>query len=60
MYCGGQRGHHPPAEGDSRADDNKYIEIYSGLEPGELVVVGSFEGLEDGMKVEADVEGDES
>ena len=41
------------------ADDNKYIEIYSGLEPGELVVVGSFEGLEDGMKVEADVEGDE-
>ena len=41
------------------ADDNKYIEIYSGLEPGELVVVGSFEGLEDGMKVEAEVEGDE-
>lgn len=41
------------------ADDNKYIEIYDGLEPGELVVVGSFEGLEEGMKVEAEVEGDE-
>ena len=41
------------------ADDGKYIEIYRGLEPGELVVSGSFEGLEDGMKVEAEIEGDE-
>lgn len=42
------------------ADDNKYIVIYEGIEPGEVVVVGSFEGLEEGMKVEAEIEGEDA
>ncbi len=42
------------------ADDDKYIEIYEGLDEGEIVVVGSFEGLEDGMKVEAELEGEDA
>ena len=40
-------------------DDNEQIEILSGLEPGEVVVVESFEGLTDGTKVEVTLEGDE-
>ena len=34
------------------ADDGKWIEIYEGLSTGDVVVVGSLEGLADGMKVE--------
>ena len=42
------------------ANDGKYIEISAGLSEGEQVVVGSFEGLEDGMKVDAElVEGEQ-
>lgn len=41
------------------ADDSKYIEIYEGLQPGDLVVVGSFEGLEEGMRVKVVAEGDD-
>ena len=37
------------------ADDGKYIEIFKGLSEGEQVVVGSFDGLEDGMKVDAEL-----
>ncbi len=37
------------------ANDGKYIEISAGLSEGEQVVVGSFEGLEDGMKVDAEL-----
>ena len=40
------------------ADDKKYIEIYDGLVEGDTVIVGNLEGLEDGMKVDAEVEGD--
>lgn len=40
-------------------DDNEQIEILRGLEPGEVVVVESFEGLTDGTKVEVTLEGDE-
>ena len=32
------------------ADDQKYIEIYEGLEEGDSVIVGNLEGLEDGMR----------
>lgn len=37
-------------------DDGKYIEILSGLNAGEIVVVENFEGLEDGVKVEVTIE----
>ena len=37
------------------ANDGKYIEIFDGISEGEQVVVGSFEGLEDGMKVDAEL-----
>lgn len=37
------------------ANDGKYIEIFAGLSEGEQVVVGSFEGLEDGMQVDAEL-----
>ena len=40
------------------ADDKKYIEIYDGLMEGDTVIVGNLDGLEDGMKVDAEVEGD--
>lgn len=40
------------------ADDKKYIEIYDGLVEGDTVIVGNLDGLEDGMKVDAEVEGD--
>ena len=38
------------------ANDGKYIEILSGLAEGDVVVVESFEGLEDGVKVNVAVE----
>ena len=38
------------------ANDGKYIEILSGLKENEVVVVESFEGLEDGLKVEINFE----
>ena len=41
--------------GSAGANDGKYIEIFSGLSEGERVVVGSFEGLEEGMKVDAEL-----
>jgi len=41
------------------ADDQKYIEIYEGLEEGDIVIVGNLEGLEDGMRVDAALEGDD-
>ena len=40
------------------ADDKKYIEIYDGLVEGDTVIVGNLDGLEDGMKVDAEVEGE--
>ncbi|ORT99738.1 Secretion protein HlyD [Anaerovibrio sp. JC8] len=40
-------------------DDGKQIEIVSGLQPGDVVAVGNFEGLSDGMKVDITLEGDE-
>ena len=39
------------------ANDQKYIAVYSGLEEGDIVVVESFDGLEDGMQVEVTLEG---
>jgi hypothetical protein len=41
-----------------QSDDKKYIEIYDGLVEGDTVIVGNLDGLEDGMKVDAEVEGD--
>ena len=41
-------------------DDNKQIEVLEGLEPGDIVITGSFDGLTDGMKVDVTLEGDES
>ena len=38
------------------ANDGKYIEILSGLAEGDVVVVESFEGLEDGVKVDVVME----
>ena len=38
------------------ANDGRYIEILSGLTEGEAVVVESFDGLEDGMKVDVSIE----
>ena len=40
------------------ADDEKYIEIYDGLVEGDTVIVGNLEGLEDGMRVDAELEGE--
>lgn len=40
------------------SDDQQYIEIYDGLVEGDMVIVGNLEGLEDGMLVDAEVEGD--
>lgn len=40
-------------------DDNKQIEVLQGLEPGDIVITGSFDGLTDGMKVDVTLEGDE-
>ncbi|SDZ97605.1 efflux RND transporter periplasmic adaptor subunit [Selenomonas ruminantium] len=42
------------------ADDDKYIEIREGLSEGDIVLVGNFEGLEDGMKAEIVLEGENS
>ena len=39
-------------------DDGEYIEIISGLKTGDVVVTSGTDGLEDGMKVEAEIEGD--
>ena len=41
-------------------NDGKYIEIISGLNENEVVVLESFEGLEDGLKVEINFEEDEN
>ena len=38
------------------ANDGRNIEILSGLAEGEVVVVESFDGLEDGMKVDVSLE----
>lgn len=38
------------------ANDGKYIEILSGLVEGDVVIVESFEGLDDGVKVNVSVE----
>lgn len=40
------------------AYDDTYIEVYDGLSEGETVVVGNMDGLEDGMRVEAHLEGE--
>ena len=40
------------------SDDGEFIEILSGLQLEEIVVVESFEGLEDGVKVEVTIEGE--
>ena len=39
-------------------DDDKNIEIFSGLKEGETVIVGSFDGLKDGMKVDITLQED--
>lgn len=39
-------------------DDDQYIEICDGLAAGDTVLVGNFEGLEDGMKAEIVLEGE--
>ena len=41
------------------ADDGDYIEILEGLSDGDIVVVGGFEGLMDGTRVEYTLEGGE-
>ena len=41
------------------ADDGKNIEIRSGLNPGDMVVIGSLDALEEGMKAEINLEGDD-
>ena len=41
------------------SDDGVYIEILSGLSEGDAVVVGSVDGLSDGMKVNIRPEGGE-
>lgn len=38
-------------------DDDSYIEIYEGLQEGEVVVTGNMEGLHEGMKAEISLEG---
>ena len=40
------------------ANDGENIEILKGLKAGEVVVLDSFEGLSDGVKVEVTIEGD--
>ena len=39
-------------------DDDSYIEIYEGLQEGEVVVTGNMEGLHEGMKAEISLEGE--
>jgi len=39
-------------------DDGVNVEIYDGLSEGDIVVVGSMEGLSDGMKAEVTLEGE--
>ena len=36
-------------------DDTEYIEILSGLQPGDIVITSGAEGLEDGMKADVEV-----
>lgn len=43
---------------ETGAYDDTYIEVYDGLSEGETVVVGNMDGLEDGMRVEARLEGE--
>jgi hypothetical protein len=38
---------------------DKYIEILSGINEGEVVVTGNLEGLEDGMQVDIEIGGEE-
>lgn len=40
--------------------DQKYCEIVSGLEPGEVVIVSGKEGLKEGMNVEVNIEEDKA
>ena len=40
------------------SDDGEFIEILSGLQLEEIVVIESFKGLEDGVKVEVTIEGE--
>ena len=39
--------------------DDKYIEILSGLAEGEVVVTGNLDGLEDGMKADVEMDGED-
>ena len=39
--------------------DDKYIEILSGLEEGDMVVVGNLDGLEEGMKADVEIGGED-
>lgn len=41
---------------ETGADDGKYIEVASGLKDGEIVILDSFDGLADGVKVEITLE----
>ncbi|MBR6012643.1 MAG: efflux RND transporter periplasmic adaptor subunit [Selenomonadaceae bacterium] len=43
---------------DTGTDDGKNIEVYSGLKGGDVVIVGSFEGLKDGIKVDITLQED--
>ena len=45
---------------EAGADDGTYIEIYSGLSEGDAVVVGSMEGLSEGLRAELNLEGEKS
>ena len=39
--------------------DDKYIEILSGLAEGEVVITGNLDGLEDGMKADVEMDGED-
>ena len=39
------------------ATDGNYVEVFAGLQPGEIIIVSGKEGLSNGMKAEVNVKG---